>query len=93
MWKLLERLSSVDKKFYVIGLGLGVKEKVLETIEESKEDCLRKVLRECLKQVKLTWKDVIDVLSSDAVKASTLAEKLRKEFCSSAAAPGLHKLL
>lgn len=83
LWVLLAELDAVEKKWFRIGLGLGVKEKELEKIEESKEDCLRKALQECLKQVNLTWDDVVGVLSSKAMKEYELANHLRKKFCSS----------
>ena len=75
----------MEKKWYIIGLGLGVNAAKLDEIKTSEknlQDCLQMALRECLKQ-ELTWEAVVRVLSSKAVKENKLAEELCEKYCSS----------
>ena len=78
-----QELTAVSEKWQDIGEELGVQQYSLEDIPtyySDPGDCLRKVLREQLRNCATTWVDIIAVLRSPHIGDFQLADILEGKY-------------
>ncbi len=86
---LLEAIFAANTKWYNLGLRLGLRASLLDTIntrwQGDPEVCLREMLKEWLKggssKAPPTWQELVKALGSTAVREAALASKLRAKYC------------
>ena len=88
-----KELWDINAKWYDIGLELGLRTGVLESIRYQNQDaptCLRETLFHWLKKVDPppTWKRLAYALESCTVGEPRLAEQLRTKYCKTEGAAG-----
>ena len=81
--KAIRKLWSARKKWYYIGLCLGINRNDLDAIEvdnpRDTDSCLRKMLTSWFDQVEGTWQMLIDALRNDTVGFNELANSIAVE--------------
>ena len=87
---LLEAIFTANTKWYNLGLRLGLKASLLDTIRSKFQgdpnECLREMLKEWLKlglagEAGPTWHKLVRALASTAVGEAALASKLKSRYC------------
>ena len=88
-----EELYAARNHWYNLGLKLGLKSDVLDTIKiqcsEDPSNCFRDTLKDYLKTITPSWRALVEALKSPTVNQPQLAEKVEKNYCS-AWQPGKH---
>ena len=82
---MLEAIFTATPRWYNLGLRLGLKASLLDTISTKWQGdpaaCLREMLKEWLKQGSKTWQLLVKALSSTAVGERALANTLKAKHC------------
>ena len=86
--KVFEEIYDARNKSYNVGLCLGLKDDVLDSIHKNPRnnddgDCLREVIREYLKRVDPdpTWRAIADALKCPTVDEPRLAKQIEAKYC------------
>ena len=93
----VQKLWDARRKWYYIGLCLGVSKTDLDIIEsnyrQDTDSCFRKMLTLWLKQVSGTWQMLIDALHDKTVGYHSLADSIEAEFLSHASIPSCGRIV
>ena len=88
---VIKKMWDARRKWYFIGLCLGVDTTDLDVIENNYQQdidsCFRKMLSKWLNQVNGTWQLLIDALRDQTVGCHCLADSIEAEFLSRASVP------
>ena len=81
---LTQELTGVKRKWYEIGVDLGLKNEVNKIRHPDPDVCLKETLRAELQDSDpTTWRNIVDALRSPDVRESELADQLEAKYCPS----------
>ena len=84
---LMNALSSVESKWYKIGVQLSIPPCKLRTFEVDYHSCERRLSESLLfwldgnHEIPVTWESIVQVLSSPSVNENSLACQIQAKFC------------
>ena len=80
---VLEELIDVGKKWFRLGLALGLKKPTLKKIKDENDDvddCKLEMLTQWLEHLNPSWRSLVDALRNPTVKHEEVADVIEKKY-------------